>query len=87
SEEIPSYGKRMDDPLAARIVAAPALLGQWSENTFDVSAPIKIGQQRLGGVRVGYDLKAMRAYQDSALEELRRRLDALGRLQLLWVGL
>ena len=87
SEEIPSYGKRMDDPLAARIVAASALLGQWSENTFDVSAPIKIGQQRLGGVRVGYDLKAMRAYQDSALEELRRRLDALGRLQLLWVGL
>ncbi|QWP79131.1 EAL domain-containing protein [Lysobacter sp. K5869] len=87
SEEIPSYGKRMDDPLAAKIVAAPALLGQWGENTFDVSAPIKIGQQRLGGVRVGYDLKAMRAYQDSALQELRRRLDALGRLQLLWVGL
>lgn len=87
SEAIPSYGKRMDDAMAARIVASQRLLGQWDENTFDVSAPIKIGQQRLGGVRVGYDLKAMRAYQDSALDELRQRLDALGRLQLLWVGL
>ncbi|SDY32298.1 diguanylate cyclase (GGDEF) domain-containing protein [Lysobacter sp. yr284] len=87
SEAIPSYGKRMDDAMAARIVASQRLLAQWGENNFDVSAPIKIGQQRLGGVRVGYDLKAMRAYQDSALDELRQRLDALGRLQLLWVGL
>ena len=87
SEEIPSYGKRMDDPMAAQVVAARAMHTQWGENTFDVSAPIKIGQQRLGGVRVGYDLKAMRAYQDSALDKLRERLDVLGRQQLLWVGL
>ncbi|ALN92388.1 putative bifunctional diguanylate cyclase/phosphodiesterase [Lysobacter gummosus] len=87
SEEIPSYGKRMDDAMAAQVVAARAMHTQWGANTFDVSAPIKIGQQRLGGVRVGYDLKAMRTYQDGALDKLRQRLDALGRLQLLWVGL
>ncbi|MGO4774431.1 hypothetical protein AB4084_02715, partial [Lysobacter sp. 2RAB21] len=87
SEEIPSYGKRMDDAMAAQVVAARTMHTQWGVNTFDVSAPIKIGQQRLGGVRVGYDLKAMRTYQDSALDKLRQRLDAVGRLQWLWVGL
>lgn len=87
SEEIPSYGKRMDDAMAKQVVAARALHTQWGESTFDVSMPIKIGQQRLGGVRVGYDLKAMRTYQDSALDQLRQRLEELGRRQLLWVGL
>jgi len=86
SEEIPSYGKRMDDAMAAQVVRAQRLHAQWAETTLDVSAPIKIGQQRLGGVRVGYDLKAMRAYQDGALDKLRNRLDELGRRQLLWVG-
>ncbi|WP_363797796.1 EAL domain-containing protein [Lysobacter firmicutimachus] len=86
SEEIPSYGKRMDDAMAAQVVRAQRLHAQWTETTLDVSAPIKIGQQRLGGVRVGYDLKAMRAYQDGALDKLRKRLDELGRRQLLWVG-
>ncbi|WP_408953107.1 putative bifunctional diguanylate cyclase/phosphodiesterase [Lysobacter sp. Hz 25] len=86
NEEIPSYGKRMDDAMAAKIITAQALFTQWSETTLDVSAPIKVGQQRLGGVRVGYDLKAMRAYQDTALDKVRQRLEDLGRRQLFWVG-
>lgn len=86
SEEIPSYGKRMDDAIAAQVVRAQGLHAQWTDSTLDVSAPIKIGQQRLGGVRVGYDLKAMRAYQDGALDKLRNRLNELGQRQLLWVG-
>ncbi len=85
SEEIPSYGKRMDDPMAAQIIAAPQLLTQFSDDVMDVSAPVMIGNERIGGVRVGFDLRGLRNDQDAAVGELRTRLDELGRKQLLWV--
>ena len=76
SEEIPSYGKRMDDAMAGQIVAARTMHTQWGENTFDVSAPINIGQQRLAwGVRGGHAVGAERGrdhHVDSA-EMLARR--------------
>ena len=87
SEEIPSYGKRMDDEMAYEVIAARVLHTQWSDNTMDVSAPIMIGNQRIGGVRVGFDLLEARRHQDSAVADLRGRLSEIGRRQLLWVGL
>ncbi|MGH8077034.1 MAG: putative bifunctional diguanylate cyclase/phosphodiesterase, partial [Lysobacter sp.] len=87
SEEIPSYGKRMDDAMAYEVISARALHTQWSDKVMDVSAPIMIGNERIGGVRVGFDLLEDRRHQDSAVDELRSRLSEIGRRQLWWVGL
>ena len=57
SEEIPSYGKRMDDAMAAQAIATPQLLTQFGEDLMDVAAPVMIGNERIGGVRVGFDLR------------------------------
>jgi diguanylate cyclase (GGDEF)-like protein len=53
----------------------------------DVAAPVMIGNERIGGVRVGFDLRGLRNDQDAAVSDLRTRLDELGRRQLLWVVL
>ncbi|WP_119718669.1 putative bifunctional diguanylate cyclase/phosphodiesterase [Cognatilysobacter tabacisoli] len=87
SEEIVGYGTRMDDPLAFEVISARQLHMQWSEDILDVSAPILIGNERIGGVRVGFDLVEARRYQDSAVADLRTRLDDLGRRQLGWIAL
>jgi len=87
SEEIPSYGKRMDDAMAYEVIAARALHTQWSDKAMDVSVPILIGDQRIGGVRIGFDLLEARRHQDSAIADLRGRLSEIGRRQLTWVGL
>ncbi|MGH8072804.1 MAG: putative bifunctional diguanylate cyclase/phosphodiesterase [Lysobacter sp.] len=87
NEEIPSYGQKMEDALAYEAVNARSLHTQFDDATMDVSAPIMVGQQRIGGVRVGYDLVAMRGYRELALADLRTRLSELGRRNLFWVGL
>jgi diguanylate cyclase (GGDEF)-like protein len=87
SEEIPSYGKRMDDAMAGQAIATPQLLTQFGEDLMDVAAPVMIGNERIGGVRVGFDLRGLRNDQDAAVSDLRTRLDELGRRQLLWVVL
>lgn len=87
SEEIPSYGKRMDDAMAYEVISARALHTQTDQRVMDVSAPIMIGNQRIGGVRVGFDLLEVQRHQDAAVADLRTRLSELGRRQLLWVGL
>ena len=87
SEEIVGYGTRMDDPMAFEVVSARQLHMQWSDTTLDVSAPILIGDERIGGVRVGFDLVEARRYQDGAVADLRTRLDDLGRRQLGWIAL
>lgn len=87
SEAIVNYGKRMDDTMAGKVIASRALLTQCDEKVMDVSAPIMIGQQRIGGVRIGYDLGAMRRYQDQAVGQLRARLDTLSQRYVIWIGL
>ncbi|MFC3550013.1 putative bifunctional diguanylate cyclase/phosphodiesterase [Lysobacter cavernae] len=87
SEEIPSYGKRMDDKLATEVIAARDVHIQWNGAVMDVSAPIMIGRQRIGGVRIGYDMKAARQFQETAVGSLRTRLDALGQRHVVWIGL
>ena len=87
SEEITSYGKRMEDPFAASVIASNKLLTQCNDAVMDVSKPIMIGPQRVGGVRIGYDLQAMRQFQDQAVGKLRQRLDALGQRHVIWIGL
>lgn len=86
SEAIPTYGKRMDDAMATRAIAAQAPVTQINDEVLDVAAPIMIGPQRLGGVRIGFDLQELRRQQDAAVVRLHERLRRLGQRQLVWVG-
>ncbi|GHA75815.1 GGDEF domain-containing protein [Lysobacter bugurensis] len=87
SESIPTYGRRMDDALAPGAIAARRVVTQVDGHVMDVAAPIMLGPQRLGGVRVGFDLRELRRQQDAAIDRMQTRLDALDRRQLGWVAL
>ncbi|MGN6153800.1 MAG: putative bifunctional diguanylate cyclase/phosphodiesterase [Lysobacteraceae bacterium] len=87
SGDIPTFGQRMTDPLATRIVAADGLRVLSTREVMDVSAPILIGDQRLGGLRVGYSLGKLRAEQAHVDAEITERLRALGQRHFAWIGL
>ncbi|HET9032575.1 MAG TPA: diguanylate cyclase [Dokdonella sp.] len=78
SDGIASYGQVMTDPLAAPVIKADGLLIQQEGDVFDVSAPVRIGDQRLGGVRIGYSLKSVRRYEDQASAQLADHLAEIG---------
>ena len=87
SGDIPTYGQAMRDPLAYEVVSAKGLHAQWTDNVLDVSSPIRVGDQRLGGVRVGYSLASMRADEIHASSGLSRQLGEIGARHLLWIAL
>jgi len=86
SETIPTYGMRMHDAQAANAVAARSLRTDFNAAVMDVAAPIMVGRERLGGVRVGFDLRALRQQEDRAVADLHQRFEDIGRRQLVWVG-
>src|SRR5690606_32273695 len=51
----------------------------------DVSAPIRIGDQRIGGVRVGYSLDSVVADEARATAAMKGRMDQISRHHALWV--
>ena len=77
SDGIEGYGRRLDDRFAAAAVTADATTIQQDASLMDVSAPILIGRERIGGVRVGYDLRNYHATRERALGDLAGRPDAL----------
>ncbi|RZA14285.1 MAG: hypothetical protein EOP93_18845, partial [Lysobacteraceae bacterium] len=85
SGDIAAYGQPMNDPLGAEVIAATGphtrLLGQ----VLDVSRPIMIGDQRLGGVRIGYSLEGMARAEAQAMAGLRGQIDEVGRRSLVWL--
>ena len=83
AQDIPSYGKRMDDALAFAIIGSRETRVQTTANRMDASAPVMIGDLRLGGVRIGFDRLHGRAHQSAAIATLRDRVRALGERQLL----
>jgi diguanylate cyclase (GGDEF)-like protein len=85
TEDIGRFGQIMADPLASRVMAAREPAVVWSDRVMDASAPIMIGSQRIGGVRLGLDLASARRTQEDALLGLRTRLDAMARRQLGWI--
>ncbi len=87
SGDIPTFGQQMSDPLARQIVAADGLQVLKTDAVMDVSAPIRLGDQRLGGVRVGYSLGKIRAEEAHVNREITERLRELGRRHLAWIGL
>lgn len=87
SGDIPTFGQRMTDPLAQRIVSADGLRVLSTDEVIDVSIPILIGDQRLGGVRVGYSLGKIRTEEAHVNREIAERLRELGNRHLAWIGL
>ncbi|SOD54452.1 diguanylate cyclase/phosphodiesterase [Pseudoxanthomonas wuyuanensis] len=85
SDEIAVYGQAMTDPLAYEAIAAREQHIQWSPQIVDVSGPILVGNQRLGGVRVGYSIASVRSYENQAVSAARKRLDELNARHLFWV--
>ncbi|MBK8069872.1 MAG: EAL domain-containing protein [Rhodanobacteraceae bacterium] len=76
TRDIPRFGQVMDDPLAAAAIAAGEPQVQWASVGVDASAPIAIGDLRLGGVRVGLSLArtehSLAREASSARERLRQ---------------
>ncbi len=85
SYDIAAYGQAMNDPLAHAVVASDHLLTQWSPQVMDVSEAISIGNQRIGGVRVGFSLAEIRANEERAAGTLNSRLLELGRRHMGWI--
>ncbi len=85
SYDIAAYGQPMTDPLAHAAVSSDRLLTQWSRQVVDVSEGISIGNERLGGVRVGYSLAEIRASEERAANNLNSRLVELGRRHMGWI--
>ncbi|MEP6882157.1 MAG: diguanylate cyclase, partial [Dokdonella sp.] len=78
SDGIASYGQIMSDPLATAIIKADSLLMQREGEVFDVAAPIRIGDERLGGVRIGYSLESVKRYEEQTTSSLAWHLNAMG---------
>ncbi|SDQ92502.1 diguanylate cyclase (GGDEF) domain-containing protein [Pseudoxanthomonas sp. CF385] len=85
--DIAVYGQTMTDPLAYEAINARAMHTQWSTQIVDVSEPIMIGSERIGGVRVGYSVASVRAYEEKAIAAARARLNELGARHLGWIAL
>lgn len=85
SPDIGSYGRTMDDALAPAAIATDTVNAQWTSHVLDVSAPIGVGDHRLGGVRVGYSLDGMRKYEADTRRRLRERLRELDARHVQWV--
>jgi diguanylate cyclase (GGDEF)-like protein len=78
SDGIASYGQVMSDPMAAAIIKSDKLLMQRENDVFDVSVPIRIGDERLGGVRIGYALDSVKRYEDQTTRALGEHLADIG---------
>src|SRR3546814_1649817 len=89
SSDISTYGQAMQDPLAFEAVAARDvhMQVQMEERLMDVSAPIRIGDQRIGGVRIGYSLESVMDEQHRATEAMQARMDDIGYHHALWIVL
>ena len=87
SGDIPAYGQPMSDPFAFEVIAARAPHTQVSEQVVDIASPIMVGDQRLGGVRVGYSLSSMRADETRAAESMHKHLVEIGDRHRGWIAL
>jgi len=84
--DIAAYSQAMRDPLAYEAISAQGLHTQWSDRYLDVASPISVGDQRLGGVRVGYSLASIRNDELRATQALATHLRQIGARDLLWVA-
>ncbi len=87
SEDIGTFGKSMSDEFAARATAASATLVQTSDKLVDITQPLALGIDRIGGVRVGMSRLPARAQLAQVERDLVGRvrdLDRSTRIALAW---
>lgn len=53
SESLERFGDIMDDALASAVIDAAQPLTQWTDELLDISQPAMLGQNVIGGVRIG----------------------------------
>jgi len=85
SVEVAGYGRQMQDPLAQGAINAEQLRMQESPMVLEVDLPLRIGEQRIGGLRLGMDLAPVRAQEAGAKAALEQRMGLANRRQLAWV--
>jgi diguanylate cyclase (GGDEF)-like protein len=86
SADIPRFGQRMRDPLAYEAMAADGLHVQQGEGVLEVSSPIRLGQERLGGLRVGYSLDELRDAEIASSKRLGERLREINARHVAFMG-
>lgn len=71
------FGEVMSDPLAEAVIGSDQPLALWSEELLDLSRPVMLGTERIGGVRIGLSrtsTDALVASEQAALaSQLRER--------------
>jgi diguanylate cyclase (GGDEF)-like protein len=82
TRDIAAFGQRMDDPFAERAIAASALEVQVTDATVDVTQPMALGDERIGGVRVGLSRAATERAIEGATHKLRADAKALAKRRL-----
>ena len=85
SVEVLGFGRAMTDPLAEGAKGARQLVVQESPKVLDNAMPIMIGNQRIGGVRVGMALDDVQAMEQRANQTLGDRLQRVGKRHLGWL--
>ncbi|WP_411851565.1 putative bifunctional diguanylate cyclase/phosphodiesterase [Stenotrophomonas sp. LGBM10] len=85
SVEVLGFGRAMTDPLAEGAKGARQLVVQESPKVLDNAMPIMIGNQRIGGVRVGMALDDVQAMEQRANQTLGERLQQVGKRHLGWL--
>ena len=85
SGDIAAYGQPMGDALAKEVIAASGPHTRAAGQVLDVSSPILIGDQRIGGVRIGYSMAGMARAEEQAMRGLRGRIDEVGRRSFVWL--
>lgn len=87
SETIASYGKAMQDGYSADALTASSEVVQESANVLDVAAPVMIGGERLGGVRVGFSLSRLRDDEAKSEAGMLSRMRHISDVHLMWIAL
>jgi diguanylate cyclase (GGDEF)-like protein len=86
SGDIAAYGRHMDDPLAGGLLAAAGVRVREDADTLDVSAPVMLGGERLGGVRVGWSIAEATADGANAVARMDARMAEVARRSAGWIA-
>lgn len=73
SRDIPRFGQRMDDPLAASTMRARRSVVQVGGGVVDAAVPVFMGRDRIGGVRVGISLSGPSEIEVGAIASVQER--------------
>lgn len=85
SGDIPAFGQPMADPLAYEALSAESTRAQWTPEVLDVASPIRIGGERIGGIRIGLSRERAYAREAEVLRPVEERLAADSRDHVRWI--